>query len=324
MKAHQKISYSLIIILGLSLVSCTTVKNIQFEIIQPPKVFLPNNYKKIVLVNAFNYSSELRKPFYALDSVAAENLIKGLHETYENSLLYNEDDLAYLHVMKNDSSLDARIYNWTLIDQICKKTESDLMVSLLHYSAKAHAQLVDYGTILKVVAKAKFSVIDPVERKVLDEYYLQDTIVWDDLPSYWLDLETQLKIDELYQEAGYWMGVEYAQRIFPTWVKVNRFYFNHEYIESQKADLYIQNGAVSEAAKNWLILAHNSNKFIASKACFNLALAFEMLDELDTSLSWINKAYELKPNKEFLTYKRIIEKRIEDKKMLIENKLLIE
>ena len=51
------------------------------------------------------------------------------------------------------------------------------------------------------------------------------------------------------------------------------------------------------AARKWQPLTNSEIDFIASRACFNMALASEMSDQFDLSLEWLKQAKEKKLNR---------------------------
>jgi len=317
-------SFAIVFVFG----SCVSLSKTSFNIIEPSKVFIPHNFKNIVVVNAVNSKrtgsseKELEQLLY-LDSLAAENLVQGIMEGYNNSIFYNDTLLPYVRIIKSDTSYNASLYTWKEIEAICKKTNADLFLAIEYYRTEAKIDFKDYYFNVVVHPKVLLKIYDPVEYKLIDSYLYNDTLVWDysfdeaDNPP-----EQYKLLQEMVKSAGYWAGSEYVERIFPYWKNVNRFYYVNEHSEFKKADYYIKSNEIELAAKEWLKFTSSNDKTIAAHACFNMAVAFEMLDHLDKALVWAEKSNKLQESSLSKKYVSALKKRITDKEKLVKAKFI--
>ena len=71
------------------------------------------------------------------------------------------------------------------------------------------------------------------------------------------------------------------------------------------------------AAEIWKVQAEISEDVsIRSKACFNMALASEVMDNLYLAYVWINKSWEQEKDEVTVQYSRILRSRLQMKNMI--------
>ena len=87
------------------------------------------------------------------------------------------------------------------------------------------------------------------------------------------------------------------------------------------ANLKVKMDQWQEATELWRNLTDNPNKKLASRACFNMALACEVEDKLELAYEWIKKSNSLYYNTKTDSYKKIIEKRLKNIQRLDEQML---
>ncbi|MEM9052746.1 MAG: DUF6340 family protein [Bacteroidota bacterium] len=104
---------------------------------------------------------------------------------------------------------------------------------------------------------------------------------------------------------------DYFERISPHWEPDYRQYFNTGSDElvliSEKLEL---TGDWEEAAQSWLKLTSSDDPKIRHKACFNMALASEILGQPRVAKEWITKAKLTNPTKRTLKYEELIDRQI--------------
>jgi len=104
---------------------------------------------------------------------------------------------------------------------------------------------------------------------------------------------------------------DYFERIAPHWEPEYRQYFNEGSEElaliSRRLDL---NGDWKIAADSWLKLTSSPDLKIKHKACFNMALASEILGQPKVAKEWITKAKLINPTKRTLKYEELLDKQI--------------
>jgi hypothetical protein len=104
---------------------------------------------------------------------------------------------------------------------------------------------------------------------------------------------------------------DYYERIAPHWEPDYRQFFNAGSEDLVLiADKLELNGNWEEAAQEWRKLTKSENAKEKHKACFNMALASEILGQPRVAKEWIVKAKMIDPSRKTLKYEEIIDKQI--------------
>jgi hypothetical protein len=193
------------------------------------------------------------------------------------------------------------LYTREEIKQIADSTGADLLFSFDWFAAvdgiyctKSLNQ--DYIRNAKEVVKI-FVCWNFYDLNKLDINYAHmniDTISWIG-PAYNLQqarkvLPTRNKA--LYEAAGI-SGLEFAEFLVPHWIEVDRMYYQSGHLELKKTDELIKQNQWIEAAEIWKKNTANSNKSIAAKSTFNLALACEINGDMDAAMDWAIKSFHV-------------------------------
>lgn len=104
---------------------------------------------------------------------------------------------------------------------------------------------------------------------------------------------------------------DYFERISPHWEPDYRQYFQSG--SPELVDIAVQlsmTGDWEKAAESWKKLTDSDDAKVSSKACFNMALASEILGQPRLALEWINKAKLINPTKKTLKYAEKLEQQV--------------
>ena len=88
-------------------------------------------------------------------------------------------------------------------------------------------------------------------------------------------------------------GSRFAEFLVPHWIEVDRMYYQSGHMELKKTDELIKENRWLEAAEIWKKNTGNSNKSIAAKSTFNMALACEMNGNMDAAMDWAIKSFQI-------------------------------
>lgn len=117
-------------------------------------------------------------------------------------------------------------------------------------------------------------------------------------------------------KTGIVAGQHYGKRITPLWVIESREYYNKGNDELKKAALKAQHKNWQEAAEIWKKEALNSDKKIAGRACYNMAVFCETNGNFDIALEWAQKANKEFGNKKAKQYIKLIKERMHQRYIL--------
>ena len=191
------------------------------------------------------------------------------------------------------------LYTKRQIQNIAGSTGADLFLSLDFFSSVDGIYLYESRMAHeKVYTLACWNVYDL--KKVNFERTLQklDTIQWVE-PVYSLKEAKRMlppRKDAVLNAADI-AGSRFAEFLAPHWVEVDRMYYRSGHTELKETDELIAQNQWLEAAKIWKKNTTNTNKSIAAKSMFNMALACEMSGEMDAALDWAIKSFYVFGNK---------------------------
>ena len=160
---------------------------------------------------------------------------------------------------------------------------------------------------LDVEVQAGWRIYDLKNQKIIDEKRFFDRKIFEDADKTMVLAKKKLpRLDYAVSQAAIFSGQQFYYRISPHYISINREYFknlrqikgfkiksdnsNNLFIQASK---YASNKNWQEAVKIWKQLTNHKNRSIASRACFNMALASEANGNIEIALSWANKSRKL-------------------------------
>lgn len=318
--------------------SCTVYKEYPIEIYQPGVIAVPPNAENIAIVyRNFKYKNDTLQHYYQddfrlkkarnepenLDSVLVnicmEELAKNLKEknTFGNIHIFPE--LFNLH---SGDKLPA--LNFKIVDKITETTNSDLLISLETYSyfySEYSASEQTPNKSNEVITAAVWAVYNPHTKNLIERKTMIDTIFWNGYNNdgnYQRKTKLPPRVTAL-KIASQMAGENYSKRFFASWQKVNRLYSVPPLPDFAAADEFVQKGEWDNAIMLWKRYADDSNGKMAINARYNLALGYEMKDDLDTAQKWLIAAQQIATDykskedlKMILQYRKLLLKRQND------------
>lgn len=294
-------------------------RSLTVETARPSTHLLPTNIRSLTLVNRaitndfknFNEDS-LQQYFYnkgfkvssvVLDSLAADTTLKALGQ-----LLYESGRYDVVIPEARNLNRDLKFYlvpeslDWDEVASICQDFNTDaLMVIERYYDKIITAYNVYAGfngepqyAFASIDSKydAVVKVYDPAKREIIRQLVVDDTISWRDQDNSTKALFERLpSIKKCLIQSGIQVALDIDNHFSPAWVKDNRLYFLLADGDQTKIQNWADNNEWQQAYDYWNKFANNPKPALKSKAEFNLALAAEMLGDIDLAIDWANKSY---------------------------------
>lgn len=314
--------YGLLIMLFLFSSCSSSYKTLLIETARPSSYILPDNINSLTLVNRgitddfrnFNADS-LQQYFFnkgfdydtiVLDSLAADTTLKALGELLFESGRYDVVIPEERYIDRNSAfykmpeSLD-----WDEVTSLCNTFNTDAVLVIERYYDKIFTNYTVYtsrdGTPEYAFAQidskydAVVKIYDPAKKEVIRQLVVDDTISWQQDGSSTKAIFTRLpSIKECLIQTGIKVALDIDDLLSPKWVKENRIFFLINDGDFSKINDYANQQDWQEAYDYWLSYANSDKASVKSKAEFNLALASEMLGDLDLAIEWANKSYHTK------------------------------
>ncbi len=321
--------------------SCVSTKSLLIEIPYKSNKELPENIQSLLLVARMvddSYTNlaadSLQRIFYKqqfnYDTVinniqTIDTTLKALGELLYESGRYDIviPENRFLDFEKN--AFITKELSWEEAKMLCETYNTDAVLSIDHFKTRvmtsydkeeyfvpsmSHFQTVSEAAI-KVSFETVIRVYDPDNEKILSRMILRDTLIWSDIGTSAGEIFSRFtSIKEALAEVGIAAALEFSDQINPVWKRERRGYFATGDSNLKQADLLVKSGQWGAAIALWKETAEKSkSKSLKSKAEFNIALGYEMLGDIDSSILWALKSYETMYRTNTYSYLEVLKRR---------------
>lgn len=322
--------------------SCTVYNEYPIDIFKPGEVALnPNAENVAIIYRNFKYENDTLQNYYKQDyrlkkaktpinnhdSVLVSIVLKEFAKNLKEKEVFNDVKILPSSLFKNHSGDKLPVLSSDVVSKIAESTGSDIIISLETYSSfySEYSGNYDVPKSHEVITAATWAVYDPLENKLIERKPLIDTLFWNNYDSQGNYMKnSQLPPRELALKiAAQMVGENYAKRFFATWQTVNRMYSVPPLPDFSDAAYFIEEGKWDKAMDLWKKYADKKNGKLAINARYNIALGYEMKDDIETASKWLAAAkmlatdYRSKEDlKMILAYERALNIRKKDIKRL--------
>ena len=283
---------------------CNPLSTIRIETVVPANIEFPGSFNKIVFINMESDLNDDQKTDTLLYKIITQEMNMGFIDAIKSTAGIDSSRFLYLKGFPDKN----RVYNddtisWYFLEGIAKKSDADIYIILdslkMHMNNEQYTDHysypVEYYKYRDLSISAFWSVYDLIGKKRLDKYNYVDTLYWEREGYVKAEVEKNMPgIEQSIREASYFSASDYAKRIFPGWQTEVRYYFVTGNTDFKLAAEYVKNSKWEEASALWEKYTKDIDKEIASRACFNLALANEMTGNLDIAIAWAETSEKIK------------------------------
>lgn len=299
------------LMLLLTLASCTVYKEYPIDIYKPGEIAIPPNVENIALIHRnFKYSNDTLQHFYKdnnllkraksdpknLDSILVSNCLNELAANLKANINFNRIHI-FPEVFKLHTGSKLPPIDFEILDKLTTETETDLIISLETFSYFYAEYSADAGVPKprEVITVSVWAVYDPAMNNTIERKTMIDTVFWnayDEQGNYQKNSKMPPRLSAL-QIASRIAGENYSKRFFASWQSVKRMYSIPPLPDFEAAEKYLVKGEWDNAILLWKRYAADKNGKMAINARYNLALAYEMKDDLDTAIQWLTAAQQI-------------------------------
>jgi len=284
-----------LLLLG-SLSSCIISRkfnSIQFEVLTPSEITLPENIKTVALINRDLHCKDT--------SLASYNYMNNWYkmDTIKNLKLTNECIYSLAKILQKDGKFEQIVnyYDTTLqTRQLLKngnqndtydsiKTDLCIFFDSLRFSG---IPLSGYPNLYRTKVSLNWSYTYRSD-SAYHTFHRNDSIVYDDVTRM-----ISFRGIKMYQ-IGYLnlsckdIGNLMGTLIKPTWNSVQQIYYHSKNPDMLKAEKFIRQREWLKAAEILNEKTKSKNIKLAAKACYNMAVVNEMEGHPDIAIEWLNK-----------------------------------
>lgn len=343
-KAYLSILFTLIIVV-FSFSSCT--RTVRLQVMRPAMIDVPKDIQSIATANRYKPDKENRVWSILEGLVSGEGIgrdrrgAEACLEGFSNVLMVSPRfKFAQLAIDLRGTGT-ANFPDPLATDEVkrlCEIAKSDALVTIeafdsdsrLEYGTRNKRERVNnvnvnvtYQTVVAVIrVTVGWRMYRASDGAIIDQFRMEETIRYNKEGRTRQDAQSRLpRRDAMVREIGRTVGDKYATRISPAWFWINREYFGRA---KGAPDMKMARKSASAndwetAAKIWKPITDQPNPKTAAKAMFNMAVASEVLGDLNAAVSWSENSYKT-GNKKALNYNGIIRQRIFEQQRL-ENQL---
>ena len=289
--------------------SCILAYNYKADILVPAKIDVPLGCQNVGVFSRIDLS-DLPSGLYVdqqaindfkRDSSLLKQMVIGLEDGLIESPRFSvvetspKRNFAGFH---DDLSLNV---NWDILKQICPDSTDiliELVTATLNDTVIPQLEPRDYYQNYYCIVTTVYWRVSNLKTKDVSLYRIQDTSrIIDRIDGDYSKTQDPKELLEYLAHGCYNAGIHFSETIAPSWQEIERVYYKSLIPAFYLAELFVREGDWIGAARKWQPLTNSEIDFIASRACFNMALASEMSDQFDLSLEWLKQAKEKKLNR---------------------------
>ncbi len=317
--------------------ACKSTYTVTVYNLEPASVVLSKDVKRIGIVNETG-KRELAgdiASFEALVEATDQQLaLEGTHAALEGLMaeLQNDSRFDTVMILRNTSSLwnteeaKAEKIPWNALKELCLKNELDAVFSLAFYQTdtkiserKSSMEELDMlrtkviiparELTLETLIENGWRIYDPFEKKVLDEIEVNEQVVTQAKGEDVLNALRAMtdRADSLVSRSR-GSGSAYGMRLKPHNKAVERELYIKGSPLLVQARLSVMDKDWLEAARLWQMDLNHEKSAIRARASHNMAVLYEIKDDLDKAIEWAIQANSHKEGKEHLEYLEALKK----------------
>lgn len=289
--------------------SCTSLDTLVVNVEKPAQITLPNNIENIVIVdNSVPQAEDIGHLEYiggrrsnshisvntdSINYILAASLFDNIADKE-----YFDDVIFYEYPVRADLNFEDVIpLNNSLAKDICIDNKADAIISIDRFlvSTVSHDQDFDFGTTVKYLdlrMDVRFQVYSKEGEAISPPLYINDSIYWTATYSGNTPLSDTLPSrEEAMKEAAQYMAGKLADALAPYWSNEVRSYFG----DVKAANKMMASNNWAGALSLWKSAYDKETKNVKKKARLanNIALAYELSDELKEALRWVTISCDL-------------------------------
>ncbi|MFH0758716.1 MAG: DUF6340 family protein [Bacteroidota bacterium] len=320
--------YMLVLLALLVVHGCASIFSVvDFEVLEPATVSLPENVNQLIILNRAPYTLDSFKEedrkgmggeqLIVLDTLIVNSMNRGLLDVLRQSPVERFHHPYWIADRRMDtSSMENLILTKREVDALCREMKADAILSLESYSMDFNqkgyyfldAPGVPMTKYYEVSDKVSWMIYLPGSPKPFDTYTLADTLFFTEI----LDGEivNNFTAATMIQETFYHSGARYGRYLVPVWVHTSRSLFKGRDDSLKQAAKLTDLGDWDKAYSIWKKLTESKDSTLVSKAYHNMAVFYELEDNLDSANLFISRAMEYDPLDAVKAYQEEMEMRM--------------
>jgi len=299
-----------ILILSIAIQGCASnFSVVEFEILEPATVEFPDHVNQLLILNRAPISLDIwseqnqdgmdAKQLVLLDTLIVNNLFRGLQEVMRSSPAYKFKTPIWLADRRTDTAfLEDRVLTKREVANICDTIGGDAIISLEMYTVGLNQQYDYYSYpadevknhYYEVSNSLKWNIHLPESPRPFDTYSTVDTLFFPVIIDGEL-LPFEPGVDML-RRAFFESGRKYGSYLVPVWNHTSRVLYKGKDNSLKVAVKHTNEGDWESAYSIWNDLTTSNDSTLVAKAYHNMAVYYELEDNLDSASILLNLSLE--------------------------------
>jgi hypothetical protein len=304
---------------------------VEFEVLEPATINFPGEVDQLLFLNRAPITLDIwaeqnregmeARQLVLLDTLIINNLFRGVLDVLRNSPIEKLRMPIWLSDRRMDTTLlDDKVLTKREVQEICDSMGGDAVISLELYTVGLD-QHFDFYTdapdeILNHYYEAfntvKWNIHLPDHPRPFDTYTTIDTLFFPSiLNGQFLSQTPGLK---MLRDLFYESGLKYGRYLVPVWNLNSRLLFKRGDDSLRLAIKQTDSGDWERAFSLWSGLTSSNDSSLVAKAYHNMAVYYELEDQLDSAKIMLDLALEHDSLDEVRDYREEIEVRLLNRK----------
>jgi hypothetical protein len=259
---------------------------------------------------------KLSKPqLSSLDTLISHNVLRGLNHKLRQSPIWTFGFPIWYTERQSDllASSNDKLTKREVND-LCRAHGTDAVVSLesclLLASPDGYTYFQDKLTpILRARLNTGWTIYLPGNPRPYFEYHTTDTL-------YYALRGTDRLVSEMIRKVSYQSGSKFGRVLTPVWAKEERNLYARGSRDLRKGSQYTAEGDWEKAYDRWLVQSASKRDKNRAKALYNLAVYYELEDNLDSAWHCITKSVSSDSLDLIVSYKKELDTRLKNKQTI--------
>ncbi len=275
---------------ALLLVSCGGIQTLSYDELKPAKLSFPEQIRKVAVVDNTVPMAKTEPGVLTIGRLDGDGrqTVEALAEALADSRYFDQ-------IVIGDSALhgeeqpDVRMLSQEEVGRLAGSLDADIIFSLDRITVETGRKALLYPgltmpiEVMQTRVTPLLQIYLPDRGQPLYRVEQADSLTWD---FGWIFTDKEVQ-----QEASFAAALSLNRLLVPNWMPASRLYFDGGGVEMRDGAVSAREGDWTRAKALWeKAWQGTSSRKKQLKAAFNLALASEMLGDMEAAWQWIEKA----------------------------------
>jgi hypothetical protein len=314
---------------------------VNLTLVRPSELMIPDYIQSIALIDRTKQEENTKNTVeqvltgeaFKQDEQAVLKVADGFIESCSGTKRFVTVRTAERYTSNGTKSTFPDPLDWNTVTEICKKQQTDALLSieifdtdfiLTNNPIKVNTNDIAGGILNHLefrvngvaVINLGIRLYDAANRVILDEYQTTYRMNFDAQGGTLQAALNQL-LDKVQatNRASFEAGFNYGRHITPTYYQVTRYFFDGPRKSLGTGVRYSEVGDWKSAIDAWTKVVNNEKRKRAGRAAYDIAVAYEVLGDMETAKQWAARSHTEFREKEADDYYKLLCNRISEERI---------